>query len=67
MFELIAEAASSINVFSMARRIAAFNVPVLIHGETGTGKECIAKFIHSITFAQEPQAPYIGVKLCRYP
>ena len=39
MFELIAEAASSINVFSMARRIAAFNVPVLIHGETGTGKE----------------------------
>lgn len=67
MFELIAEAASSINVFSMARRIAAFNVPVLIHGETGTGKECIAKFIHSITFAQEPQAPYIGVNCAAIP
>ncbi|EGT0676879.1 UNVERIFIED_ORG: regulatory Fis family protein [Citrobacter freundii] len=67
MFELIAEAASSINVFSMARRIAAFNVPVLIHGETGTGKECIAKFIHSITFAQVPQAPYIGVNCAAIP
>lgn len=67
MFELIAEAASSINVFSMARRIAAFNVPVLIHGETGTGKECVAKFIHSIAFAQEPQAPYIGVNCAAIP
>lgn len=67
MFELIAEAASSINVFSMARRIAAFNVPVLIHGETGTGKECIAKFIHSIAFAQESQAPYIGVNCAAIP
>ncbi|MEG1419377.1 MAG: sigma-54 dependent transcriptional regulator [Citrobacter sp.] len=67
MFELIAEAASSINAFALARRIADFNVPVLIHGETGTGKECVAKFIHSIAFAQDPSAPYIGVNCAAIP
>lgn len=35
MSELIATAASSINAFTLAKRVAAFNVPVLIQGETG--------------------------------
>ncbi|MBE4654248.1 sigma-54-dependent Fis family transcriptional regulator, partial [Escherichia coli] len=37
MSELIATAASSINAFTLAKRVAAFNVPVLIQGETGAG------------------------------
>jgi len=32
---------------SDARRIAAFDIPVLIYGESGTGKELFAKAIHS--------------------
>lgn len=67
MFELIAEASSSINAFSLARRVAAFNVPVLIQGETGTGKECVAKFIHAIAFGQNENAPYIGVNCAAIP
>ncbi|HFZ8994052.1 TPA: sigma-54 interaction domain-containing protein [Citrobacter freundii] len=67
MFELIAEAASSINAFSLARRVASFNVPVLIQGETGTGKECVAKFIHSIGSTENQDAPYIGVNCAAIP
>lgn len=59
MSELIATAASSINAFTLAKRVAAFNVPVLIQGETGAGKECVAKYIHSVAFGEN--APYIGV------
>ncbi|EPF6161503.1 TPA: sigma-54 interaction domain-containing protein [Citrobacter sedlakii] len=67
MFELIAESTSSVNAFSLAKRVAAFNVPVLVHGETGTGKECIAKFIHATAFMHNENAPYIGVNCAAIP
>jgi two-component system, response regulator FlrC len=67
MLELIAEASSSINAFSLAKRVAAFNVPVLIQGETGTGKECVAKFIHATAFGHSENAPYIGVNCAAIP
>ena len=67
MFELIAESAASINAFALAKRIASFNVPVLIEGETGTGKECIAKYIHSVAFPDADNAPYIGVNCAAIP
>ncbi|AEG59657.1 sigma-54-dependent transcriptional regulator [Desulforamulus ruminis] len=35
-----------IKLVSMAERIASKDINVLIHGETGTGKEVLAKFIH---------------------
>jgi len=57
---------ASANVFSLAERVASFNVPVLICGETGTGKECVAKYIHQNAF-NEDQHPYIGVNCAAIP
>lgn len=44
---------------NLARRIAAYNVPVLILGETGTGKELFAEAIHASS--PRSKGPYITV------
>jgi two-component system response regulator FlrC len=61
----VAQAPSSINIFSLARRVAKYNVPVLITGETGTGKECIAKYIHHYSF--NGNGPYVGLNCAAIP
>lgn len=67
MSDLIAEDPVSLKALSLAKRVASFNVPVLIQGETGTGKECVAKYIHSLAFPAEQAAPYIGVNCAAIP
>lgn len=61
----VASAPSSVGVFALARRVANFNVSVLVTGETGTGKECVAKYIHE--HAAGSDAPYIGVNCAAIP
>lgn len=61
----VAHASSSMSVFSLARRVADFNVPVLITGETGTGKECVAKYIHQKAIGDH--SPYIAVNCAAIP
>lgn len=67
MSMLIAEASSSIKTFSLAKRVASFNIPVLIQGETGVGKECVAKTIHAAAFGDEGDAPFIGINCAAIP
>ncbi|GKX50196.1 Nif-specific regulatory protein [Budvicia aquatica] len=62
----VASAPSSVSLFSLAKRVAKYNVPVLITGETGTGKECVAKYIHHYAF-QDSGAPYVGLNCAAIP
>lgn len=61
----IAHAAASVNAFSLARRVAEFNVATIITGETGTGKECIARTIHHYSVGEH--APYVAVNCAAIP
>lgn len=63
--DFISHCQSSRDLLSLARRLARFNVPVLITGETGTGKECVAKYIHHHAFCHG--APYVGVNCAAIP
>lgn len=61
----IANSPASIELFALAQRVANYNVPVLITGETGTGKECVAKYIHQQAFSDN--APYVGINCAAIP
>ncbi|SFN35521.1 DNA-binding transcriptional response regulator, NtrC family, contains REC, AAA-type ATPase, and a Fis-type DNA-binding domains [Izhakiella capsodis] len=63
--DYIAVDPSSVEAFSLAGRVAKFNVPVLITGETGTGKECIAKYIHG--HSADENAAYVGINCAAIP
>lgn len=52
-------------IMRIARRVASLPVPVLVLGETGTGKELFARWIHRIS--NRGQGPYVGVNLAAIP
>ncbi len=63
--DFIARAPASIDLFALARRVAKFSVPVLITGETGSGKEYVAKYIHKNAVGNH--VPYIGINCAAIP
>ena len=46
---LIGTAPAMLEVYAMTRRVAASNASVLLVGETGTGKELVAKALHQLS------------------
>ncbi len=56
--QLVGRHPSMIEVYKLVGRAAAGRVPVLVRGETGTGKERVARAIHFTSpFADEPFVP----------
>jgi two-component system response regulator FlrC len=52
-------------LLAMAQRVAMARAPILITGETGTGKEMMARYIHR--FAASDDAPFIAVNCAAIP
>ncbi len=52
-------------LLAMAQRVAMANAPILITGETGTGKEMMARYIHRFSAADD--APFIAVNCAAIP
>jgi DNA-binding NtrC family response regulator len=56
---LVGGSAAMARVFAAIARYAALRDPVLLYGETGTGKELVARALHSRS--TRPEAPYVAL------
>jgi two-component system, NtrC family, response regulator AtoC len=56
--ELIGKSAAMVKVFDTVRRVARSNAPVLITGQSGTGKEVVARTIHRLS--RRASAPFVA-------
>lgn len=63
--ELVCHSASGRRLLAMAQRVALTRAPVLISGETGTGKERMARYIHRCS--GRPEAPFVAVNCAAIP
>jgi two-component system response regulator FlrC len=63
--EPIAADPESLAVFALADRLAASDIPVLINGPTGTGKEVLSRFIHARS--KRATGPFIAVNCAAMP
>jgi transcriptional regulator with GAF, ATPase, and Fis domain len=64
-FEIIGQSDALRRTLVDARQVAGTDTTVLVLGETGTGKELVARAIHAAS--KRPKAPFIKVNLGRCP
>jgi transcriptional regulator with GAF, ATPase, and Fis domain len=63
--DFVSGSAAMNRTLDAARRVANTNTPVLIQGETGTGKEMLARYIH--TKSPRARAPFVTVNCAALP
>jgi len=62
---IVAASDSMKNVISRVRKLAPGQMPVLVSGETGTGKEIVAGLLHR--FSNRPDGPFVPVNCAAIP
>jgi DNA-binding NtrC family response regulator len=63
--DLVAADAASVHVLGLARKVADASTTVLITGESGTGKDHLARLIHELS--QRRDAPYLKIDCASLP
>lgn len=61
----VAADAETIAMLNLAQRVGQSEIPVLIEGPTGTGKEVLARFIHEAS--SRSQGPFIAINCAAMP
>jgi two-component system, NtrC family, nitrogen regulation response regulator GlnG len=65
VFGLVGGSAAVVEVRREVQRLAALDAPVLLRGETGTGKELVARALHDAS--RRARGPYLAVNLAAVP
>ena len=63
--EMIGDDGALVRVFDALRRVASTDCSILVHGETGTGKELVARAIHA--GSGRGQRPFLAVNCAAVP
>jgi two-component system response regulator AtoC len=63
--DLVGTSAAMLAIWKLIGRAAGTTAPVLVTGETGTGKELVARAIH--TYSPRARAPFVAINLAALP